>query len=76
MVFDGYELAHCVRVEIVSTLLSGKPSCVRSAVLRLHDRDGSVREVAVDFGGDGPMRETLDASIRALNAHLARPRPV
>jgi hypothetical protein len=72
--FDGFDLTGCVRVDVVSTLLGGTPSSVVEAILRVHHVDGSSRDVAVTFGPGAPIRETLDAHVRALNAYLARVR--
>ena len=74
--FEGFDLSGCERLEIVSTLMGGKPSCVVEAVVRVHHSDDRPpRDVTVPYGETGPIRETLDAQIAVVNAVLSgRPR--
>lgn len=70
--FKGLDLTGCEHLEVVSTLMGGKPSCVVEAVIRAYYREGrKPRDVRVSYGDSGPMRETLDAQIAAVNRALA-----
>lgn len=59
-----------VRIEIVRVTLEGTPSCVTSAVFRLHFVDGTtrLRETVVT----DKMYETLKDDVGALNRMLRR----
>lgn len=67
------DVTDLARVEIVSMEMHGRPSSVRTAVLRLVHLDGSARLVEMTFANP-PVYETLEADVAAVNAMLRRRR--
>ena len=66
---DGFDLAGCVRVEIVRCGFV-RASEVSLVTLRLHYADGPPEERVVDFEAYGVNYETLVRLVRQVNVRL------
>jgi len=65
---SGIDPADVVRIEVTRVTLSGVPSCVTSARLLLHFRDGSTAPYESAF--EDKIYETFRADVAALNRIL------
>lgn len=69
--FEGFDLAGCVRVEIVRCGFT-RDTEVTVVTLRVHRADGRREERTADLGGYGVNYETLVEFVRRANAELRR----